>query len=71
MEEGYDYEVVGEVFSDLNCVICLKLMRAVIQMECTHGMCNGCFEKLAQWVHFTATKTYFQSRIHQYLSLVS
>ena len=48
MEGGYDYEVVGEVLNGLNCVICLKLMRDPIQMECTHGMCNVCFEKLAQ-----------------------
>ena len=48
MEEGYDYEVVSESFVDLNCVICLKLMRDAIQMECTHVMCNGYFEKLTQ-----------------------
>ena len=48
MEEGYDYEVVGEVLNGLNCVICLKLMRDAIQMECKHGMCNGCFQNLAQ-----------------------
>ena len=48
MDEGYDYEVVGDVFDDLNCVICLKLMRDAIQMGCTHGMCNLCYEKLAQ-----------------------
>ena len=48
MEGGYDYAVVGEVVNDLNCVICLKLLRDAIQLECTHGMCNGCYKKLAQ-----------------------
>ena len=46
MEEGYDYEVVGDVVNDLNCVICLKLMRDAIQVKCRNGMCNGCYEKL-------------------------
>ena len=60
MEEGYDYEVVSEIISDLNCVICLKLMRNPIQMGCTHGMCSGCFGKLAQ----SALERYCDNILH-------
>ncbi|XP_057298559.1 TNF receptor-associated factor 6-like [Hydractinia symbiolongicarpus] len=49
--EGYDVEIVGDVgavFKDAYCIICLKLMRDAIQMNCGHGMCKSCFHALSE-----------------------
>ena len=43
---GYDYEIVGDKFEDFFCPICLKLMKDAVQLECGHGMCNGCLQDI-------------------------
>lgn len=48
-EEGYDVEAVSDTSHDMYCVICLKLMRNAIQMNCGHGMCDACFHKLVKY----------------------
>ena len=43
---GYDVECVDEISQDLYCIICLKLMRNAIQMNCGLGMCRTCFDEM-------------------------
>ena len=45
--EGYEALFVNEVPSDMECGICLFVVREPIQiMACGHRFCNYCFNKL-------------------------
>jgi len=46
-DSGYDVELAsGDVPAELNCVICMKLMRDPVQFTCGHGMCSACYKSL-------------------------
>lgn len=44
--DGYDVEPADKINNDLFCSICLKLMRFAVELECGHGLCEGCWKSL-------------------------
>lgn len=46
MSGGFNVEVAEDVKQDLYCVICLNLMKNVMQLQWGHGMCKICLEDL-------------------------
>ena len=41
-ESGYNFEVCGHKMPDLECSICLNLLKEAKELPCTHNTCAVC-----------------------------
>ena len=48
-ESGYDFKLVKESEINLECPICLMLVRQAMELPCSHLLCRVCTDKLRKF----------------------